>query len=264
MARSHIREVIEPPSDPLGGASGEKRRFYIEFVGKSDNPEFPYTVANELVASHLGAALGINVPYVLPHALGEELFVLIQMVDRSPAIQGPPPATAKELGHYIETHPDEVHGAIVFDLYIANNDRAFGPERRNLLLDSEGRLLLYDNGNSCFYRHRRSAAIAAGIPRLAAVEASLPAMFDMDHKVNRYREFLKEWGLVEKWCSRIEQLPDFVIESAVDRIPHVPSQLNPEERDALKSFLLRRKSYLFDHICRWSDLFAGLPPKQKE
>jgi hypothetical protein len=261
MAHSYINEIIEPPSDPLGGASGEKRWFDVKFLGKSNNADFPFTVANEVVAAQLGIVLGVNVSNVLPHVIGDEHFVLIQMVERSPEIQGPPPATAKKLADYIANHVDEVHGAIVFDLFVANNDRAFAPDRRNLLLDIEDRLLLYDNGNSCFYRHRPTAGIVAGIPRLEAVEAFLPAMFDMDHKQNLYRDFLTDWGFVKKWCSRIGQLPDFVIEHAVDRIPRDLVQPSGDERAALKRFLTRRKTYLLDHIRRWATLFPGLNPE---
>ena len=131
------------------------------------------------------------------------------------------------LAEYVDD-PDEVHAAIVFDLFVANNDRAFGPERRNLLLDSGGRLMLYDQGNACFYRPRPSAGILAGISRLDAVEADLDAMFDMAHKGNRYWEFLTDWSLVRDWCSRIEQLPDFLIKSIVDNVPeylrHLPGR----------------------------------------
>src|SRR5215469_12768003 len=150
----YIQELIEQPADPLGGASGDKRRFRVDFIGKTSNVDFPYTVANEVVASHLGIALGLNLPTVLTHTIGGVTLALIQIVGRDPQIQQPPPATSQVLAEYVRAHPDEVHGAIVFDLFVANNDRAFGPERRNLLLDRHGRLLLYDQGNACFYRPR--------------------------------------------------------------------------------------------------------------
>ena len=63
----YITELSEQPTDPLGGASGEKRPFRVEFIGKTGNADFPDTVANEVVASHLGIALGLNLPTVLTH-----------------------------------------------------------------------------------------------------------------------------------------------------------------------------------------------------
>jgi len=165
------------------------------------------------------------------------------------------------MAEYVHDHPWEVHGAIVFDLFVANNDRAFGPERRNLMIDGSGRLLLYDQGNACFYRPRPAAGIFAGIPRLDAVEVELPKLFDMDHKGNHYREFLTDWNLAEQWCQRIAALPDFLIESAVNRIP---VQLNPpseQERHRLSDFLIKRKDYLFKQIVRWQTYFPGLPAR---
>lgn len=250
------QEITELPSDPMGGASGEKRRFRIDFLGKTNNADFPYTVANETVAAQIGLALGLHLPMVVPYRLRNDDCILIQMIDSDPEMKQGPPATAAALAKYVSDHPDEIHAAIVFDLYIANNDRAFGPERRNLKLDTNGRLLIYDNGNSCFYRHRRGAGIEAGIARLDAVESDMTALFDMDHKGSHYREFLSDWNLVRRWCERIRQLPDFVIEAAVSRIP--PASATAAERERLLRFLVRRRGYLFDHIVAHRQKFTGL------
>lgn len=165
MSNEFINEVTESPRDPIGGASGDKREFTVRFLGKTNNKDYPFTVANEVVASHIGRALGLNVPTVLTHTIAGQDCALIQLVGRDPQMQQPPRETALALQKYVQTHADEVHGAIVFDLYLANNDRAFGPERRNLLLDADGELLLYDNGNCCFYRNRPQTKIKAGISR---------------------------------------------------------------------------------------------------
>jgi hypothetical protein len=210
------------------------------------------------VATQIGLALGLNLPIVITQTLASRPVALIQMCDRDPTMQAPPPATAQALREYVTNHPEEVHGAIVFDLFVANNDRAFGPLRRNLLLDHLGRLLLYDHGNSCFYRPRLAAGIQAGTPRLDSVERDLAELFDMDHKGSHYREFLTDWSLVEKWCRRIKALPDFLISAAVDRIPANVSPPETAERERLAQFLLARREYLFDHILKWQMLFPGL------
>ncbi len=256
-----ITELIEQPGDPLGGASGEKRRFRVEFIGKTGNADFPYTVANEVVSSHLGIALGLNLPTVLTHTIDGVTIALIQKVGSGPPMQQPPPATSRALAEYVSAHPEEVHGAILFDLFVANNDRAFGPERRNLMLDSNGKLLLYDQGNACFYRQRPAAGIVAGVPRLDAVEAELPKLFDMDHKRNEYRQFLTDWSLVDEWCQRIAGLPDFLIESVVNRVPIEVNRPSEYERQRLCEFLIKRKAYLREHILRWRTYFPGLPAK---
>ncbi len=263
MLNPFIKEVFEQPSDPLSGASGLKRFFAVEFIGKSNCGDFPYTVANEVVAAQLGIILGLNIPSVLTHSVANETFALIQRIDREPSMQAGPQATSPRLADYVATHLNEVHGAIVFDLFVANNDRAFGPVRRNVALDSRGNLSLYDFGNACYYRNRPRQGIAGGVSRLDSIEHDFLAMFDMDHKENHYREFLSEWNLVDQWCDRIAGLPDFAIESAVGRIPMDLSRPSPDERNRLIEFLCRRKRNLRELIERHCDRFTGLPTRGK-
>ena len=99
----------------------------------------------------------------------------------------------------------------------------------------------------------------AGTARLEAVEKDLPALFDMDHKGNFCRQCLTDWKLVEKWCNLVEQLPDFVIQSAVLRTPASDVCPTKAELDRLTVFLVERKRYLMEHIQRWKTYFTGLP-----
>ena len=249
-----IVEVIEQPPDPIGGASGDKRLFNVRCLGKQNEKDFPYTIANEIVAAHIGQSLGLHIPAVLAHQTeaGNE-YALIAWHQRVPV-------TAQALAAFVDKNPRQVHGAIVFDLFVANNDRAFGPQRRNLAIDGD-RLFLYDHGNACFYRNRPAAGILAGIPRLSDVERDLAKMFDMAHKENLYFQLLKEWAEVEFWCGRIRELPDFLLEAAVSRIPRFLSRPGPDERERLIQFLVARKQNLIDHIIRRRDLFPNLPDR---
>lgn len=256
-----IEEVMAAVRDPLGGASGAKRCFTARFIGKSNNEDYPFTVANEVVATQLGILIGLPVPTILTHVVGTETLVLVHEVDRESSMQAGPHVSSRRLFEYVSTNPDEIHGAIVFDLFVGNNDRAFGPERRNVAIDSRGRLSLYDFGNSCFYRHREVRNIVAGIPRLEALEKDFKALFDMDHKGNHYREFLTDWNLVDKWCGRILSIPDFVIESAVLRIPNELTRPTSAERLRLIEFLNRRKLLLKSLIEESAELFTGLHPR---
>jgi hypothetical protein len=252
-----IRRIIEQPGDPLGGASGEKRKFGVDCIGKTDNEGWPFTIANEVVATQIGQALGLNLPTVLTHKteVGEE-WALIEYQNRVPK-------TASWIADYIKSHPQEVHGAIIFDLFVANNDRAFGPQRRNVSWDDQERMLLIDQGNACFYRNRDMVEIKAGIPRLDAVEKSLAAMNDMADKGNVYFQFLRDWKLVDFWCDRIRRLPDFLFEAAVGRIPSNFSRPTPAERARLVQFLIARKEYLCEHIIECRELmFPDLPARE--
>ncbi len=256
MDEDHIVEVRQLPRDLLGGASGPKERYGVLFIGKSNNESFPYTVANEIVCSWLGHALGLNVQIAIPHSVGGSDTVLIQYLPNHPVMAEGPPATAAVVQHYIANRSFEVHGGIVFDLFVANNDRSFGPQRRNIRFAPDGRLVLIDFGNACFYRHRPSAEIVAGVPRLLAVEKSMQSLFDMAHKGNRYWDYLTDWNHIEEWCNRIQQIPEFTIKAAVDRIPEASA--SEVERTALVEFLTRRRGYLLAHIRSCKDAFPGL------
>jgi hypothetical protein len=254
-AMKTVYEIKEDPTDVLGGASGDKRHFSVRFLGKTNNELFPLTVANEMVATQIGISLGLNAPTVLAYRTeAKEDFALIQWCDMVPA-------SAKVISQYAQTNVEEIHGCIMFDLFVANNDRAFSPERRNVGLYADNRLLIFDQGNACYYRNRPARKIEAGIPRLNSVEADLAAMFDMSHKQNVYFQMLTDWKLVERWAEKIQALPDFLLESAVKRVPDHCERPTSQERERLVGFLIKRKRYLFDHIVKSQQLFPGLPKR---
>jgi hypothetical protein len=89
-------------------------------------------------------------------------------------------------------------------------------------------------------------------------------MFDMDHKGNRYREFLTDWKLVQLWCERVRELPDFLISAAVQKVPNELSIPTPAERAELKEFFQSRKVYLMDHIIKWQSYFPGLSKRRRK
>jgi hypothetical protein len=256
-----LYRIQEMPPDDLGGASGEKRSFRVEFIGKTPNERFPYTVANEVVSSHIGAVIGFNIPVVVPHTIEGEPIALILWMKPAARQQQGPPLSSRELQDFLNEHEIEVHGAIVLDLYLGNTDRAFGPQRRNIAVDDKGRLLLFDFGNALFYRNREHLGIQAGIARLASVERDLKNMFDkaVKNPDNYYFQLLRNWEFTKLWCERVRQLPDFVLEAAVHRIPDDIRPPDQGERLRRLEFLKDRRGYLLDHIRQNLDLFPGLP-----
>jgi hypothetical protein len=258
-----LYRIKELPPDNLGGSSGEKRKFLVEFIGKTPTDRFPYTVANEAVSSYLGNVLGFQIPAVIPHRIDGHCVALVLWMSPAARKQEGPPLTSRALQEYLadEKTEDELHGAIVLDLFLANSDRSFGPERRNIAVDDvTRRLILFDFGNALFYRHRTHIGIEAGVPRLQAVARDLKSMFDKQEKDqnNYYFQLLKNWDLVRKWCQRIAQIPDFILENAIRRIPSDIEPPTHEERHQLFEFLAARRHYLLSHIQESVDLFPGL------
>ena len=134
VADADLLRIQELPADEYGGASGDKRKFQLEFLGKAPSQRFPYTVANEVVSSHIGNVLGFNIPVVLPCRVGGEPLAMVLWMKPAARRQEGPPLTSRALKEFVENHDDEIHGAIILDLYLGNTDRSFGPERRNYLL----------------------------------------------------------------------------------------------------------------------------------
>ena len=85
-------------------------------------------------------------------------------------------------------------------------------------------------------------------------------MFDKSEKNpdSYYFRLLREPALIDKWCQRIRQLPDYVLENAVARIPVDIEPPSADERRELFGFLDRRRTYLQQHIYAARDLFPDL------
>ncbi len=171
-----------------------------------------------------------------------------------------PPITSSQLQAMVLANSEQIHGAIMLDLYLANTDRAFGPQRRNIAFNDSGKVVLFDFGNALFYRNRDHKGIRAGIERLDAVEADLANMFDKsrENPDDYYFQLLSDWPLVEQWCARFSQIPEFIIEAAVQRIPESVVPPDAAERQRLIAFLKNRPDYLLDQIKNNLSLFPGL------
>ncbi|MCA9128599.1 MAG: hypothetical protein KDB22_16040 [Planctomycetales bacterium] len=260
MSEAELYRIEELPADELDGASGAKRKFRFEFIGKAPNPRFPFTVANEVVSNFIAMLLGFEVPTVLPTVLAPEPFAMVLWFKHAASRQDGPPMSSARVQELVSLNSDVVHGAIILDLYLANTDRAFGPQRRNIAFDESGRLVLFDFGNALFYRNREHVGINAGIERLDAVESDIRQMFDKqrENPQDYYFQLLTDWSLVEKWCERLRQIPEYIIETAVRRIPESIVPPDGEERKRLRRFLKQRPCYLFDQIKNNLDLFTGL------
>ncbi len=238
--------ILEVPQDDLGGASGA-RRFYVLAVGKHDSAEYPYTVANEKIASELGRAIGLRVPEVVLHRLRDEYHAFAYYVIETDSGETMPEGTAAEIASFYADNPAELHGMVCLDLFICNNDRK--PD--NLVIGEDGKVWLIDHANSLFYRP--TGTIKPGIPRLLAVEKDLRDMFDKPHG---FLNALQSWDHIDMWCERVSQIPSHFIDSTIANLPM--GIITEEERHFLFEFLERRKQRLSQIIQEHRSLFPEL------
>ena len=247
MGNGNIDHIIQLTSDSLGGSS-DVGLFHVLFAGKTASERFPYIVFNEKVAGEIGRVLGLNCPEVLVEQFSKRTYFFSHWQETSELGTALPPGATVDIAKYFETNSDIIHGMLVFDMFVANNDRT----PKNILLRRDGKLALIDHGNALLYY--RSEKAVSGIERLNAVEQDINNMFDWPHK---YLGFLQDMKLVEYWIERINQIPDYFIESLVDNISEIEN-ISQEIRDRTKDFLLKRKTYLLDHIKGNKTLFNGL------
>ncbi|MDQ1638262.1 MAG: hypothetical protein QOF62_1601 [Pyrinomonadaceae bacterium] len=238
--------ILEVPQDDLGGASGA-RRFYVLAVGKRNSEDYPYTVANEKIASELGRAIGLRIPEVVLHRLRDEYHAFAYYIIETESGETVPEGTAAEIADFYQANPADLHGMVCFDLFICNNDRK--PD--NLVIGKDKKVWLIDHANSLFYRP--TGSVKPGIPRLIAVEHDLRAMFDKPHG---FIKALHSWEYTDMWCARISQIPSHFIRSIIDNLPN--GILNEEERGFLFEFLERRKKNMQNMIGRHRSIFAEL------
>ena len=220
---------MELPSDELGGASGA-RFFHVLAVGKANSSEYPYTVANEKIASEIGRALGLRVPEVLLYRLFGKWVAFSCFIEQTESGETPPSGSALQIQSYYQTHPEELHGMVLFDIFIGNNDR----KTDNLVLGEDGIVRLIDHANSLFYRPTSSSK--AGVARLEAIQNDLSAMFDKRHW---FLDALESWEIIDEWCRRIEALPEYFIHSTINNLP--VSVLSDVERRSAIEFLTARR-----------------------
>ncbi len=238
--------IQELPQDELGGASGA-HAFYVYTIGKRNTSEYPYSVANEKVASELGRAIGLRIPEVLLYRDTGEWLAFSHFIPRTESGETVPEGTAGEIASFFERNPSELQGMICFDLFVCNNDR----KTDNLLVGDDRKVWLIDHANSLFYRPHEQ--IKAGMARLTSIENDLKAMFDKPH---RFIEALNSWEYIDIWCERFSQIPSYFIQSIIENLPE--GILSEIERTFLFEFLERRKSRMGAIIRENHTLFPAL------
>lgn len=163
MSTDSIDRIIELPEDPLGGTAGAKL-FHVSFAGKTSSETFPYIVFNEKVAGEIGRMLGLYCPEVLIEPFDDWWYFFSRWQETTRQGTLLPPGSASDLAAFFQRNPEYVHGVIVFDLYVGNNDR----RRDNIVLRNDGRLALIDQGNALLYYPSSDSGVS-GIERLESL-----------------------------------------------------------------------------------------------
>lgn len=246
-----IEQIIELPNDDLAGETGVKH-YHIHFAGKTDTSKFRYLIFNEKVAGEIGRVMGLPCPEVLVEPFNGRYYFFSHWKEISQSGMELPPKTARERQNAITNHLDIVHGMLVFDLYIANNDRRMD----NLICRSDGTFSMIDHGNALHYYVRSSRPTPHGVKRLDEVRHDIRNMFEED-RIHHFMYLLPSGNDFDKWIERVRAVPDHFIEAIVIGCPDTEYLKNIEKQRTIE-FLIERKTYLADHIEKHRDYLLGM------
>jgi len=203
-----------------GAVSGVQLNGYI----RQNSEDRPYGVANDFVASTLGAMIGLPVPPIALVSLpgGEVGSVSLGFGERG--VQ-PPPA---DLDALARAHPEEAAGTIVFDQWICNPDRhdeniAFLAKKGMSLFDHDGALIGHKPPVSASDNLTRGQSYIVCAHPLA--------------------QHIEDWRLIEGWISEVRRLSKRSIQRVAERA-YDSRLVTAPERDGLVQMLTYRASSL--------------------
>lgn len=202
----------------------------VSGIAKSSNANHPYAVANELLCGRLGRSLGLPIPpgFIIEDA-GTPWHVSL---DFNLAGQQLPPADCASL---VQSHSDLAGAIVVFDAWILNGDRHKG----NISFDqSSQRINVFDHSHA-FYAGTLGKNYLIQFAQSTLVHSS-----DLT-------PHLKDLNGVHLGLQRLQQLPDYMIEDAVNEastvgLPNADIQYCidylKDRRDRMRSLLLHEQA----------------------
>jgi hypothetical protein len=164
----------------------------------------PYELFNEIVGATLASLCGLPVlvPAVFRH--NHDFYTVTPFIVSYD--EGTPPPTGNEIRRKLKENPRFLHGMILIDVWLGNNDR----KADNILYGIySNEVYLIDYGNSLLYRGRER-----GVERLNSLSI-MPSNFDSEKKPYHYKDILENETLVHFWAERIRSIPDWMIEEII-------------------------------------------------
>ena len=240
--------------EQLGIGVADSRYVSIQAVAKTNGPQAPYCIPNELICGEVGRFLGLPIPpgsVVRGQVSTDQVF--FASLDFNITGNVLPPIDPADC---VARLPELSSGILLFDALVANCDR----HTENLAMDastSPPRLNLFDHSHALFGGRQVPAA-----DRLEYIRNSLAltpgewtgvARHCLLHAVRSDAHF----GF---WLDRIARLPDFFIENACQAAINLG--ITSDEANFAVDFLRHRRNHLqaiiegsrsdFRSITHWS------------
>lgn len=209
----------------------------VSGIAKSSSVQHPYTVANELLCGRLGRTIGLPIP---PGFIVEDSGVPWHVsLNFNLAGQQLPPADCAAL---VQAHPGLAGGIVVFDAWIVNGDRHPG----NIAFDQTSqRVNVFDHSHA-FY--------AADLGKNYLIQFQNNALVGS----NCLSRHLTDLQGVAEWLERVAQVPDYMIEDAVNEAATVG--LPAADISFCIDFLKTRRGNLRSLILQEQGAFSKVAP----
>ncbi len=216
----------------------------------------PYCVPNEYICAKIGSALGLPIPpFAITTAADSNVKVMFTSLDFNPgAVRLPPvdPQTCVEKLHSLCV------GVVVFDIWIANEDR----HDENLAVDKLGNpksMRVFDHDQALF-----GGCNEIGIPRLVKLRDRLGITGSNVTGGNPHclAPFFQSDLYFETWVDRVQSIPEWIIVEACRAMMRVA--LTKQEVDAAIDFLLYRRKIIHELVFRKLCEHCGITATPRE
>jgi hypothetical protein len=218
----------------------------------------PYCIPNEYISARLGTALGLPIPpFALTKVSDHGQRLMFSSLDFNPASVRLPPIEPDICMKRLAT---VCVGIIVFDIWIANEDR----HEENLAVDklmAPKKIRVFDHDQAIF-----GGLKEIGVPRLDKLRDRLGITGSAitGGTPHCLLPFLHSADHLDHWIERVQSIPEwFVVESckAMQRI-----SLTKKEVDAAIAFLLHRQKTMHElakrKLCEHCKI--TLPPRETQ
>lgn len=205
----------------------------------SPEPDECYELFNEAVAIELARLCGLPVLDQFFYMHDNDLYSVTPRIGNHKI----PPPPENQLLEILSANPELSHGMVLFDLWVANNDRR--PANIQYGREAES-IYLIDFGNALLYRAQNK-----GMARLDDLEQHPENQYMEPGKKYGYTELLIDPVCVDRWHERFLSIPEWMIENVVSRgnelILMGLSVVEPSPgaiKDRVYSFLMKRRELL--------------------
>ena len=236
---------------PLVGQGVTDARYArLQAVAKTNGPNAPYCVPNEIICAELGRVLRLPIPpFVIVRGAGDPRTWFASM-DFNLQQHSLPPVNAARC---VAALPRESAGLLLFDVWVANSDR----HARNFAVDTVSNpavMTVFDHSHALFGPHPQNAQV-----RMESLRDRLGVTGGPLTRGNRHclLDAIRHDEGFSEWVARIGAVPDYFLNDLCNEV--VPYGVTPSEALAAADFLKYRRDAMASLLAQHRAEFRSIP-----